>query len=66
MPQGAPVELSSLVVTSGTDPLVPAGLVIGLVNAIEEDPNAPFLTVRIEPLADMNRARVVGIVQSPL
>ena len=64
--QDTDVRVNDIVVTSGVDPSVPAGIVIGLVNVIEEDQNAPFLTLYIEPLAQLRQTRVVGILQSPL
>lgn len=64
--QDTDVELNDVVVTSGVDPQVPAGIVIGLVNVIEEDPNAPFLTLFVEPLAQLERTRIVGVVLPPL
>lgn len=59
--QDTPVQVNDVIVTSGADPLVPPGIVIGLVNAVEEDPNAPFLTLQVEPLADLRRARLVHV-----
>lgn len=64
--QDTDVHLNDVIVTSGVDPFVPAGIVIGLVNAIEEDPNAPFLTLYVEPLAQVQKTRLVGVIQSPL
>lgn len=64
--QDTDVEVNDVIVTSGVDPQIPAGIVIGLVNVIEADPNAPFLTLFVEPLAQLQRARVVGVVLSPL
>lgn len=64
--QNTEVAVNDVIVTSGVDARVPPGIVIGLVNVIEEDPNAPFLTLFVEPFAAFTRTRVLGIVQSEL
>jgi rod shape-determining protein MreC len=63
VPVGTVVNVNDVIVTSGIDPNVPRGLTIGLVNTIEEDDNAPFLHLFIEPLADIDHLRVLGVVK---
>ncbi len=65
VPRDTSVAVNDLVTTSGIDPGIPHGLVIGLVNSIEEDENAPFLHLFVEPLADLQHVRMVGVIKSP-
>lgn len=62
VPKGTEVEVNDLVVSSGIDPGIPRGLPIGLVNSIEEDQNAPFLTLFVEPIADLDHVRIVNVI----
>ncbi len=49
------VEVNDIVVTSGLESEVPAGLLIGVINTVEQDLNAPFQTAVVQPLADIKR-----------
>ncbi len=63
VPRDTDVKVNDLIMTSGVDPNVPRGLVIGIVNTIEEDTNAPFLHLFIEPLADIRHLRMLGVLK---
>lgn len=65
VPRDTDVSVNDVVITSGIDPGVPRGLVIGLVNSIEQDENAPFLHLFVEPLADLQHVRMVGVISRP-
>lgn len=62
IPQDERVSVNDIVVTSGLETNVPSGLLIGIVNSVETNPNAPFQQAVIEPLADVRRMSVVTIV----
>ncbi|MBI4438038.1 rod shape-determining protein MreC [Candidatus Uhrbacteria bacterium] len=55
IPADETIGVNDLVVTSGLDPTVPSGLLIGLVNAVQQDQATLFLTAVVEPLADVRR-----------
>jgi rod shape-determining protein MreC len=62
IPHDQVVAVNDLVVTSGLEDHVPAGLVIGIVNAVKNDPTAPFQEAVVEPLADVKRYTVFSIL----
>lgn len=62
IPHDQDVSVNDLVVTSGLEDAVPAGLVLGVVNAVEDDPTAPFQSAAVEPLADVRRTASVAIL----
>ncbi|NQV11887.1 rod shape-determining protein MreC [Candidatus Uhrbacteria bacterium] len=66
VPRDTDVAVNDVVITSGIDPGIPRGLVIGLVNSIEEDENAPFLHLFVEPLADLKHVLMVGVIKTPV
>lgn len=66
VPKEPPMSTNILLVTSGVDPQIPSGLVIGIVNAVEDDALGSFSTVFIEPLADVNRLSIVSVLTQPL
>lgn len=49
------IEVNDLVVSSGLEETVPSGLLIGIVNAVEQDSSTLFLTAVVEPLQDIRR-----------
>ena len=61
----ASMTVNTLIVTSGIDPQIPPDLVIGMVNAVEDDAHGSFSTVFIEPLADADRVSVVSVLTRP-
>lgn len=62
IPQDERVSVNDIVVTSGLEAAVPSGLLVGIVNSVETNPNAPFQEAVIEPLADVRRMSVVTIL----
>lgn len=67
IPADETIEVNDLVVTSGLEETVPGGLLIGLVNAVEQDQSTLFLTAMVEPLQDIRRlSHVVVLVRDPL
>jgi rod shape-determining protein MreC len=62
IPSGEGIAVNDLVVTSGLDETIPSGLLIGVVNAVSEDPSTLFLTAVVEPLADLRRLSHVLIL----
>lgn len=65
VPKDPPMTTNLLMVTSGVDPQIPSDLVIGMVNAVEDDALGSFSTVFIEPLADVNRIALVSVLTQP-
>lgn len=59
------VEENNLVVTSGLEEGVPSGLLVGIVNTIEEESGVPFQTAILEPLVDVRRVSHVLVITDP-
>lgn len=55
IPAEEEIHQNDLVVTSGLENGVPSGLVIGIVNTVKPEPEAPFQRAVIEPLSDVRR-----------
>lgn len=62
IPQDERVSINDIVVTSGLETNVPSGLIVGIVNTVESNPNAPFQEAILEPLADARRLTAVSIL----
>ncbi|EKD32993.1 MAG: hypothetical protein ACD_76C00106G0034 [uncultured bacterium] len=62
IPENAPISVNDLVITSGLEENVPYGLVIGVVNSINSDPEKPFKEATIEPLSDMRYETIVTLI----
>ena len=62
IPHDQTVTVNDLVVTSGLEDHVPAGLVIGIVNAVKNDATSPFQEAVVEPLADPKKFSVFSIL----
>lgn len=62
VPQETEIKVNDLLVTSGIDSGIPAGLAVGIVNSVERDPSEPFVSVFVEPLATRSRVRMLGVV----
>jgi len=68
VPTGSTVAVGDLVLTSPIGGQLPAGLLVGRVQAVEVQPEALFTTVRVEPYAAADRllrVLVVTSVQAP-
>lgn len=55
IPVDEEIHVDDLVVTSGLEAHVPTGLVVGIVNTVKPDPEAPFQHAILEPLVDIRR-----------
>ncbi|MEK7452268.1 MAG: rod shape-determining protein MreC [Patescibacteria group bacterium] len=64
IPVDEEIHVNDLVVTSGLEEHVPTGLVVGIVNTISLDPEAPFQKAILEPLLDIRRYDSVMVLQS--
>ncbi|OGL66470.1 rod shape-determining protein MreC [Candidatus Uhrbacteria bacterium RIFCSPHIGHO2_01_FULL_63_20] len=62
IPHDQRIEVNDLVVTSGLEDRVPAGLAVGLVNAVKSDPTSPFQQAMVEPLAYLRRETTLSIL----
>lgn len=56
------VEVGESVVTTGLDRIYPKGLLIGVVERIEADPNAPWHKIIIKPAASVDRVEHVMVL----
>lgn len=56
------VEVGESVVTTGLDRIYPKGLLIGVVESIEADPNAPWHKIIIKPAASIDRVEHVMVL----
>ncbi len=62
IPKDQRVQVNDLLVTSGLEDLVPAGLLVGIVNAVQSDDGDPFQRAVVEPLADARRLETVTVL----
>lgn len=62
VPTGSVVAIGDLVITSPIGGQLPAGLLVGRVQAVESRPEALFTTVRVEPYGDAQRLLQVLVV----
>ncbi len=56
------VSVNDLIVTSGLESGVPSGLIVGVINAVTQDPTSLFQSAVVEPLSDMRRLSSVLIL----
>ncbi len=56
------VEPGETVVTSGLDRIYPKGLLVGTVEAVEDDPNAPWHRIIVKPAAPVDRVEHVLVL----
>lgn len=64
IPQDERVSVNDIVVTSGLEPSVPSGLVVGIVNSVSTVATEPFQQAVLEPLADARRLHTVLVIVS--
>lgn len=55
IPADEEISVNDLVVTSGLEEKVPAGLLVGIINTVRPDPEAPFQEAILEPLVDIRK-----------
>jgi rod shape-determining protein MreC len=53
IPLDESISINDIVVTSGLEASVPSGLIVGIVNAVEQDEASLFKSAVVEPLIDM-------------
>ncbi|MGH8598265.1 MAG: rod shape-determining protein MreC, partial [Gammaproteobacteria bacterium] len=56
------VEVGETVVTTGLDRIYPKGLLVGTVESIEADPNAPWHKIVVKPAAPVDRVEHVLVL----
>jgi rod shape-determining protein MreC len=56
------VQEGESIVTTGLDRIYPKGLLVGTVERIEEDPNAPWHRIIIKPAAPIDRVEHVLVL----
>jgi rod shape-determining protein MreC len=56
------VEVGESVVTTGLDRIYPKGLLVGIVESVEADPNAPWHRIVIKPAAPVDRVEHVVVL----
>ena len=56
------IHVNDLVVTSGLESSVPAGLIVGIVNSVKQDIESPFQNAIVEPLSDIRLHNFVLVV----
>lgn len=64
LPQYADVKTGDLLVTSGIDGIYPSGLPVAKITAVERNAGAQFVRVNCQPLAGMQRARYVLVIEN--
>jgi rod shape-determining protein MreC len=62
IPSSQAVEVGEPVVTTGLDRIYPKGLMIGTVERIESNPNAPWHKIIISPSARVDRVEHVLVL----
>lgn len=63
IPVDETIEVGELVVTSGLEDAVESGLLVGVVNAIVQEPGSAFQQAVVEPLADIRRLTSVLVLR---
>lgn len=63
IPQNEIIEIDNLVITSGVEPTIPRGLVIGRVVRIESQSNALFHSAFVKPITDIENLLVVSVIE---
>lgn len=62
VPSSADVQVGDVVITSGLDGIYPKGLVIGTVESLQGDPNAPWHRITLNPSAPIDRLEHVFVL----
>lgn len=63
IPQDERMDVGQLVITSGLDPAIPRGLIIGRVERITHAPQEPFQTAVVSPMVAADRQSVIAIIR---
>jgi rod shape-determining protein MreC len=62
VPASVSVQLGEAIVTTGWDGIYPKGLMVGTVERIESDPNAPWHKIIVNPSAQVDRLEAVYVI----
>ncbi len=62
IPQDAKISQDQIVVTSGLEKYIPAGLVIGKISKVEANPSELFKQAIVKPLVDFNKLTIVSVI----
>lgn len=65
IPQQQKININDFVVTSNMEPGVPADLLIGVINQIDEPGNEPFKSALIEPVGNFSVIKYVSVIIYP-
>lgn len=65
IPTDETIGENDLVVTSGLESLIPSGLLVGVVNTVQQETGSPFQQAIVEPLTDIRRLSLVLVLTSP-
>lgn len=65
IPQNELIQEEDVVVTSGLEPTIPRGLVIGKITRITSESNSFFQTAWVQPLVRIENLTVVSILKQP-
>lgn len=66
IPRNEIIMIGETVVTSGLEPSIPRGLMVGNVVAIENESYQPFQQAVVSPLLDLNKLTIVSILQKKI
>jgi len=65
IPQNETINVGDLVVTSGLEKNIPAGLLIGTIEAVEKEAYQPFQKAIITPALNLDKIKQVSILLNP-
>jgi rod shape-determining protein MreC len=65
IPQNEEVKADDVVVTSGLEPTIPRGLVIGKISRVQTEPNSFWQTAWLQSLVKIDNLTIVSILTSP-
>lgn len=65
IPMSDTISVNDIVVTSGLEQNIPSGLVVGIINAIDQDPSTLFLTAIVEPMINIRILSHVLVLTTP-
>lgn len=64
IPQFDDVQKDQVIITSGKDPNIPAGLVIGVVSDIRSNPGTLFQQAIVQPVSNVQAVSIVTVISS--
>ncbi|MBI4598754.1 rod shape-determining protein MreC [Candidatus Uhrbacteria bacterium] len=62
VPNDQLLAVDDLVITSGQEEGIPSGLLVGIVNGVSRDPEAPFQQAFVEPIVDSSQYSLVSVI----